>query len=78
MKLLFTTLMLMTMTATAGEHKETTIKEHDGSTTRVVTDSSGTEVFSNEKSVYTSGGDRHTEQVDQSVNNGGEVVNNSQ
>jgi hypothetical protein len=54
--------------------KETTIQERDGSTTRIETTRQGTEVFVNEKSVYSAGGDRHQEQIDYSLNQGGKVV----
>jgi hypothetical protein len=76
MRLLFATLMLMTITASAKETKETVVKERDGSTTHIITDRLGTEVYVDDKWVYSAGGDRHKEQVDYSLNKGGKVVKN--
>ena len=56
--------------------KETTIKEKSGSTTTVRTDSRGTQTSTDGKAVYSSGGDRHKEQVDYSTKQGGSVTSN--
>ncbi len=60
----------------AGE-RTTVIKERDGSTTTVKTDSGGTTVKSNGQGVYTSGGDRHQDQVDHSTQQGGTITSDN-
>ena len=54
--------------------KETTIREQDESITHIETDRRGTVVYSDDKSVYSAGGDRHQEQVDYSLNKGGKII----
>lgn len=56
------------------QDKETKITEKDGSKTVVKTDEKGTIVTNDGKAVYTSGGDRHQEQVDHSKKTGGTVT----
>lgn len=56
------------------QNKETTIKETSGSTTVVRTDSRGTQTTTDGKTVYSSGGDRHRDQVNYSTKQGGKVT----
>lgn len=62
------------VSAAAFADKTTTIKEPDGSTTTVHTDSHGTQTTTAGGSVYSSGGDRHKEQVDKSTSQGGTIT----
>lgn len=57
--------------------EETVIKENDGSTTVVKTDSQGTQVSTDGKTVYFSGEDRHKDQVEYSLKHGGTVKKNN-
>jgi len=52
----------------------TVIREPNGDKTVVRTDNQGTTVTRNGQGVYTSGGDRHQDQVDYSTKQGGQVV----
>ncbi len=54
--------------------RETHIKEASGSETVVRTDRKGTTVTTDGKGVYSSGGDRHKEQVEHSTKNGGTIT----
>jgi hypothetical protein len=72
--------VIATLTGPAfAEDKTTTIERNDGTTDTVYTDSQGTTVTnSKDGGTYQSGGDRHQDQVDQSVRSGGKVVPNPQ
>ncbi len=61
-------------TSVSAATRETVIKEQDGSRTTVRTDKAGTQVKVNGTVVYSAGGDRHVEQVQQSIRKGGKVV----
>lgn len=75
-------LLLVAIAATAGlsmtvvnaQTKETRITEKSGSKTTVKTDSKGTQTKTDGKTVYSSGGDRHKEQVEYSTKQGGTVT----
>lgn len=47
-----------------------TVQRADGSTDTIVTDSNGTQVYNDGKLVYSAGGDRSQEMVDQATQNG--------
>lgn len=64
----------LSISMTNAETKQTMIKEPSGSNTTVRTDSKGTQTTTDGKTVYSSGGDRHKEQVDYSTKQGGKVT----
>src|SRR5438132_15224 len=59
---------------TAEARRETVIRESNGDRTVVRTDRDGTRVNRDGRDVYTSGGNRHRDQVEYSLRQGGRVV----